>query len=484
MIPSSDRFDQSTIAALLEVDPLVADYRAFFSLFDWSVVERWQAERSAYCGSHGHPLTAYLKAFLLRIKAGLRYSSQLRQFLLEHPLLIIDFGFHLQLDPSAPYGFDADKTLPCRYWLGEKLRQLDRALLQDLLSATVAALQQEIPGLGETVAFDVKHIYAWVKENNERVYVKDRYDKTKRLAGDPDCRLGVKKRSNQEPAAAGSTTEDLASTAASGHKEQPPGATEPREPAQQAPKKDKQAPKKDKKEKKELIWGYGTGVAAAFVPEYGDVVLAEDTQGFNENDITHFHPLYQQTVVALGHFPTYLTGDAAFDAWHVHEVAVRHGGIAAVPLNQHGHPVYQRDADGVPLCPVGLRMQPTYQFEHTRGYRAQRFRCPLLFPNKTGATCEHEQFAKGPGCVKDVNWERGGQARVTLDRDGPLYHAIYTQRTSAERINSQAKELGIERPKVRNARSVANLNTLIYLIINVRALKQAKSINRGLLQMN
>jgi hypothetical protein len=83
-----------------------------------------------------------------------------------------------------------------------------------------------------------------------------------------------------------------------------------------------------------------------------------------------------------------------------------------------------------------------------------------------------------------VNWERGGQARVTLDRDGPLSHAIYTQRTSAERINSQAKELGIERPKVRNGRSVANLNTLIYLIINVQSLKKAKSINRGFLQMN
>ena len=74
--------------------------------------------------------------------------------------------------------------------------------------------------------------------------------------------------------------------------------------------------------------------------------------------------------------------------------------------------------------------------------------------------------------------------RVTLDRDSPLYHAIYTQRTSAERIHSQAKELGIERPRVRNGRSVANLNTLIYLIINVRALARAKSINKGLLHMN
>ncbi len=74
--------------------------------------------------------------------------------------------------------------------------------------------------------------------------------------------------------------------------------------------------------------------------------------------------------------------------------------------------------------------------------------------------------------------------RVTLDRESPLYKAIYTQRTAAERINSQAQALGIERPKVRNIRSVKNLNTLIYLSINVRALNRAKSINRELLQMN
>jgi hypothetical protein len=37
---------------------------------------------------------------------------------------------------------------------------------------------------------------------------------------------------------------------------------------------------------------------------------------------------------------------------------------------------------------------------------------------------------------------------------------------------------------VRNGRSVAHLNTLTYLIRNVRALQKAKSINKGLLQMN
>jgi hypothetical protein len=441
MIPASAIFDQSTMMNLLEYDPVVSTYRAFFSLFDWSLVEQWQERRSAR-GRPAHPESAYLKAFLVRINEGLIYTSQLRDFLVKHPFLVIELGFHLELDASAPYGFDVERTLPCRYWLGEKLRWLDPALLQDLLAATVRALQEAIPGLGETVAFDVKHIYAWAKENNERVYVKDRYDKTRRPVGDPDCKLGVKRSSNQE---------------------QPDGST---------------------KEKKEYLWGYGTGVVAATTPEYGDVVLAEYTQPFNENDITYYRPLYLQTVATLGRYPTYLTADAAFDAWYVHEDAARGGGIAAVPLNQHGHPIYERDADGVPLCPMQVRMHPTYQFDHTYGYRAQRFRCPLLFPFPTGATCEHEQFVKGKGCVKDANWERGGLARITLDRDSPLYKAVYTQRTGCERINSQAKELGIERPKVRNGRSVANLNTLTYLVINVRALQRVKSINRGLLQMN
>ncbi len=73
---------------------------------------------------------------------------------------------------------------------------------------------------------------------------------------------------------------------------------------------------------------------------------------------------------------------------------------------------------------------------------------------------------------------------VLLDRSSPLYKVVYTQRTACERINSQAKALGIEQPKVRNGHSVKNLNTLTYVIINVHALQKAKSINRGLLLMH
>jgi len=75
------------------------------------------------------------------------------------------------------------------------------------------------------VAIDVKHISAWVQENNERASVTERSDKTKHPAGDPHCRLGVKRSTNQE---------------------QPDGTTA---------------------QKKELLWGYGTGVALSTLAE-------------------------------------------------------------------------------------------------------------------------------------------------------------------------------------------------------------------------
>jgi hypothetical protein len=334
MIPSSGVFDQSTMTQLLTHDPVVADYRALFSLFDWSLVQQWQEQRSSR-GRPPHPESAYLKAFLIRLNEGLIYTSQLRDYLVKHPLLVIELGFHLELDPLAPYGFDVEHTLPCRFWLGQKLRQFDHSLLQALLHATVAALQEEIAGLGETVAFDVKHISAWVKENNERVYVKDRYNKEQQLAGDPVSRLGVKRSSNQE---------------------QPDGT--------------RHARKKSTCGATAQVW---------LLPPHltmGMWCWPNTPHPESENDITDYRPLYQQAVVALNQFPTHVTADAAFDAWYVYEDAVRLGGIAAVPLNQHGHPVYERDADGVPRCPIGLRMPPTYQFDHTYGYRAK----PLLLP--------------------------------------------------------------------------------------------------------
>ena len=437
ILPPSRVFDQRTMTLLMEHDALVQRFRHLFALFDWSVVPEPCLDPSRP-GKRPHPPRAYIQALLLKLVEGLTTCTHLRQFLVEHPLLVLELGFRPVLNVNLPYGFDVERTVPSDRWLRHKQQTLEQPVLHALLEHTVQALRQEIPGLGEVVAFDVTHIYAWVRENNPRVYVSGTFDVTHIPRGDPDCRLGVKKSSNQV---------------------QPDGST---------------------KEKKESLFGYGSGVASCTDPVYGDVVLAEYTQPFNEGDITYFVPLYLRMLALLGTFPTHITADAAFDAWYTYQTVVRRGGIAAIPLNSHGHPESRRDADGVPLCEQGLRMHPTFEYAHPYGYRAKRFRCPLLSPEPTGQTCEHAQFKKGKGCVKDLNWELGGQMRVTLNRDSALYHAIYNQRTSTERCNSHSKALGLERPKVRNIHSVRNLNTLTYLIINAQALQRARTINASL----
>ena len=122
-------------------------------------------------------------------------------------------------------------------------------------------------------------------------------------------------------------------------------------------------------------------------------------------------------------------------------------------------------------------MAPRYELGHEDGYRVQRFGCPLRSPTPTGQDCDDPHFRSGSGCVTGINLEPGGIMRATLDRHADDYTAIYRQRTSAERINSQATALGIERPKVRNAQSVHRLNTLAYIVINARALERVRALN-------
>jgi hypothetical protein len=68
----------------------------------------------------------------------------------------------------------------------------------------------------------------------------------------------------------------------------------------------------------------------------------------------------------------------------------------------------------------------------------------------------------------------GARVRYTLDRDSDHYKQTYRQRTAVERINSQAVALGIERPHLRNGAAIANRNTLIYLLINLRFLQRLR----------
>jgi hypothetical protein len=106
---------------------------------------------------------------------------------------------------------------------------------------------------------------------------------------------------------------------------------------------------------------------------------------------------------------------------------------------------------------------------HERGKHG----CPLLHPAPTSDTCpiDDPHWAKG-GCTTTIATSIGARIRIELDRESAQYQAIYRQRTVTERLNSQAVELGIERPKLRNGCAITNQNTLLYVLLNLRTLQR------------
>jgi hypothetical protein len=320
-------------------------------------------------------------------------------------------------------------------------------VLQFLLDSSVTLLQTEFKQLdltlGEASALDTKHIVADVIENNPKAYVKtsDRLDKTRQPKGDPDCKLGCKRKRNQPPS-----------------EEDAPSSNKARRTTNLSPND-------------EYFWGYASGVVATKVADWGEFVLAELTLPFDQPDVAYFYPLLAHVERRLGFRPNY----AAFDAFYVYEYffSPDQDGFAAVPLTGRGGTDRRFDDQGWPICQARLPMPLKYTFqskvtlfEHQRG----RYVCPLLFPEKTGSACpvNHKQWTKG-GCISTLPTSIGTRLRYQLDRQNQAYKHLYKQRTATERINSQAEALGIERPKLRNLQAIANQNTLIYVLINLRA---------------
>ncbi len=176
--------------------PLRKSTPRFFDLLDWSVIPK-RDETRAWPGSLPHPQSAYVKALLIKINEHLEYTARLRRFLLKHPALVVVIGFRPVPDPAQPFDLDLESTVPCDRHLRRKLQTFDNAHLQRLLSHTVTTLRDEIPQAGDSIAMDVKHIYAWVRENNPREHIPHRFDPARQPQGDPDCKLGVKESHNQ-----------------------------------------------------------------------------------------------------------------------------------------------------------------------------------------------------------------------------------------------------------------------------------------------
>jgi hypothetical protein len=403
------------------------------------------------------PYAPFVAACLVKVDQQISYMSQLRTYLVDYPALTWVLGFPLVASSAYTWGFDVDACLPTHRHFTRMLRNMPNETLQFLLDSTVTLLQNTLPqdiNFGQAISLDTKHILAWVKENNPKAFLtgNERYDKEQQPTGDPDCRLGCKNRRNQRTFASQQQSTPL---------ENPVPATTLKVGT--------------------FYWGYATGVVATKVPQWGEFVLAERTQTFDRSDVSYFFPLMKETTRRLGFHPRYGALDAAFDAWYIYADfhSDQHDGFAAVPFADRGAKATLTFNDaGLPLCKAGLAMPLRATFwaktslvPHEKG----RYGCPLLSSGQEKRACpiSHKKWGKG-GCATTLPTSIGARLRYQLDRESQAYKDIYKQRTATERINSQAVELGIERPKIRNGQAIANQNTLIYIVINLRALRRVR----------
>jgi hypothetical protein len=207
----------------------------------------------------------------------------------------------------------------------------------------------------------------------------------------------------------------------------------------------------------EYYWGYGSGVVVAKVPDWGEFVIAEMTQPFDQGDVTYFFPLMQQAEERLSYRPRYATFDAAFDAWYVYAYFYRENdpdyGFAAVPFSEKGnYQAKQRQfaPNGWPLCKAGLTMplkftytdRTTCLIQHERG----KYICPLsaATPARQACPVHHPRWKKG-GCTVMMPTSIGARLRHPRPRERAL------QTTLSGTHRGRTHQFASRRPRDRAA---------------------------------
>ena len=395
-------------------DPLATVYRRLFAPIDWSVFDqRCPSTR----GPRPHPPSAYLKLLVVKIVSRVRSIAELRRLLLLHPALVWEVGLHRGQAPRRLRSFPVARLVPTERWLRTQQQRL-APLLAQVLQQTVQRAAALVPDLDATTALDATHHPAWVKQNNENQSVAPRFQATCQPTGDPDCRLAGKTR---HPGAGGRRTM--------------------------------------------AFWGYHSAVVTSELPA-GALVLAATVQPAVAQEIQLVRPLLAQLDTTLGHPPAGLAADAAFDASWVWDWIVSAGGTAAIAPNPRGGPA-RRSPEGHPHCTQGLVMRPTSRIVRD-GVPIQHYDCPLV--GQPGATCPHPRF-RTKGCHKRINASAGGLARVLVDRTSADYQTRYATRTGVERVFSQIKAWGLERPCARCLATVQSIVLAGYVTLNLHTLQ-------------
>lgn len=349
---------------------------------------------------------------------------------------LYDLAIDLIDNPSISYkcGLNPPKNpLPLVERLSSFLRDSSNDSLQQIRKSLVRELIQLNQITSQFLSIDSCPILANVRENNLKTSIKDRFDKTKILKGDPDCRLGVIIH----------------------------------------------FPKPFKKEE-HFFWGYRNH---AITDTLSELPVCESTKPANVAESKMFIPLFTQTREDFNLHSEGILGDAIYDAEYILTFIIKElkakPYIARNPRWGAKSNVKISNKGGL-ICIAGFDMTYWGKFKD-RGKIRKKFVCPITHNKgfaKQNPRCpwNHPNFIKGKGCIA---YRREDESiRDSIDYGSESFKKTYNLRTSSERIFSRLLTLCMQNPSVIGLNATSNHCTIAHITVLLIALTAVKTGNK------
>jgi hypothetical protein len=313
--------------------------------------------------------------------------------------------------------------------LSSFLKDTPNDLLQTIRTNLVNHLIELNEISGRFLSIDSTAVPVVVRENNLKISIKDRFDKTKPPKRDPEARLGVMI-TFKEPF----------------------------------------------KKQSQYFWGYKNH---SITDCQSELPGWEVTKPANVQDTTLFIPLFKKV---LDHFNFHIQAvmaDAAYDSETNLKFVIDE--LHALPRIAR-NPRWEKrrqiklSPTGGRICIAGFEMIYWGKF-NDRGKIRKKFTCPITHSKKFAQhvpTCpwNHPAFRKGKGCVAYLRGDT--EIRKQIDYGSQIFKEHYNKRTSSERVFSRLLTLCMQRPSLYGLNAVTNHCTIAHITVLSVALTATK----------
>ena len=354
------------------------------------------------------------------------FKSLIYKSLRRFPYLT-DLSFELNNNPSVSkaLGFNPLKPAPSTERFSSFLHDTEHHEIISIRQQLVQELINVGAVSGNSIAIDSCPIVALLKENNLKTSIADRFDKTKKPAGDPDVRLGVLIH----------------------------------------------FPSPFKKEVR-YFWGYCNHVINDIDTE---LPIWEVTKPANVSDINVAKDLIQEACSVFNLNIQSVMGDAAYDSEDLLKFIINDlNALAIIPHNPRRESKGHQIKDGNVICEASLQMYRKGKMcPKKTGILYCQYTCPIVYDKQTRyqhITCPimHPKFFKGKGCNVLVRMEPSIRSEIGYDTQE--FKELYNKRTSVERVFSRLLAIAMQHPTVRGYNANRNHATIAHISVLLVAL--------------